>query len=294
MAAGPPATTATPFPSMIAFGSQITWPSTEYLFQLRAALLLEPRLKTFLVAIKELPRVWQDLTAHDPRLTAVPGQAWLDDLVEWVNHGEVLSTSGLPPNVLTMPFTIIIHIIQYFHYIEGLQINHAEVLKNVKTAGIQGFCTGILTAIAVACSEDEEDINVFCVVALKLALCIGAYVDLDGAFANEVNETTSVAVRWRSEGGHDSILETLKSYPEVSMAHKGVDARLQTYSTTGIHLRCFGFNGRHYYHSKKICGRSYPTSVFAGHDCEIYRVRRPVSFLYTPRSARKDLRILRL
>ena len=226
MAAGPPTTTATSLPSMIAFGSQTTWRSNKYLFQLRAALLLEPRLRTFLVAIKELSRLWQDLIAHDPRLTAVPGQAWLDDLVEWVNHGELLSKSGLPPNVLTIPFTIIIHIIQYFHYIEGLQIKHADVIKNVETAGIQGFCTGILTAIAVACSEDEEDINVFGVVALKLALCIGAYVDLDGAFANEVNETTSIAVRWRSEGGHDSILQTLRSYPEVSMAHNGVDANL--------------------------------------------------------------------
>lgn len=221
MAVGPPTRTATAFPSVIAFGSQTTWPSSEYLFQLRAALLLEPRLRTFLIAIKELPRLWQDLIAHDPRLTAVPGQAWLDDLVEWVNHGELQSTSGFPPNVLTMPFTIIIHITQYFHYLDGLQANHAEVLENVKTGGIQGFCTGILSAISVACSTDEEHINVLGIVALKLALCIGAYVDLDGAFATEVNETTSVAVRWRSEAGHDSVLETLKSYPEVSMAHMG-------------------------------------------------------------------------
>lgn len=294
MAAGSPSRAATALPSLIAFGSQTTWPTSEYLFQLRAALLLEPRLRTFLIAIKELPRLWQDLIAYDPRLTAVPGEKCLDDLVEWVNHGELQSTSGLPPNVLTTPFTIIIHVIQYFHYIDGLQTNHAEVLKNVKTGGIQGFCTGILTAIAVACSKDEEDINVFGAVALKLALCIGAYVDLDGAFASEVNETTSIAVRWRSEAGHDSILETLKSFPEVSMTHKDLDARFKTYLVAGIHLRYFRFNGRHYYHPEILCGCSYPKSVLAGHDCEIYRFRRPISFLYTPRSNRKDLRILRL
>ena len=228
MTASPSTATTIPtvFPSIIAFGSQTPWPSSGYLVNLRAALLLEPRLKPFLIAIKGLPTLWRDLIAHDPKLTAVPGQAWLDHLVEWVNHGESQSISGSPPNVLTMPFTIIIHIIQYSHYVHGLQTNHAEVLKNVETGGIQGFCTGLLTAIAVACSKDEEAIDVFSVVALKLALCIGAYVDLDGAFANEVNETTSVAVRWRSEAGHDSILDTLKSYPEVSMAHKGVDVRL--------------------------------------------------------------------
>ena len=230
MATGLPTTTRTSvaLPSIIVFGSQTTWPSSEYLFQLRAALLLEPRLRSFLIAIRELPRLWQDLIAHDQRLTAVPGQAWLAYLVEWVNHGESPSIPGLPPNVLTMPFTIIIHIIQYSVYVHGLKTNHAEVLKNVQKGGIQGFCTGLLAAIAVACSQDEKDIDVFSVVALKLALCIGAYVDLDGAFANGVNVTTSIAVRWRSEAGHDSILEVLKSHPDVSIAHKGVNTRLNS------------------------------------------------------------------
>jgi Starter unit:ACP transacylase in aflatoxin biosynthesis len=220
MAVGPPAGTAMALPSIIAFGSQTTWPSSECLYQLRAALLLQPRLRTFLAAIKELPKLWQDLIVQDPRLTTVPGQACLEDLVEWVNHGEFQSTSGLPASVLTMPFTIIIHITQYFHYLDGLQSNHAEVLKNVEMGGVQGFCTGMLTAIAVACAKHEEDVNILGVVALKLALCIGAYVDLDGAFAREANETTSVAVRWRSEAGHDKVLETLKSYPEVSLTNK--------------------------------------------------------------------------
>ena len=217
MAAGPPISTSMAFPSIVAFGSQTTWPSSEYLFQLRAALLLEPRLRTFLIALKELPKLWQHLVAYDSRLTAVPGQACMEDLVEWVNHGEFQSTTGLPPNVLTMPFTIVIHVTQYFHYLESLQSSHAEILKNVKMGGIQGFCTGLLTAISVACSENEEDVNHLAIIALKLALCIGAYVDLDGAFANQPNETTSVAVRWRSQAGHDRILEILKSYPEVSL-----------------------------------------------------------------------------
>lgn len=217
MAASPPTKTALSLPSVVAFGSQTTWPSSDYLFQLRAALLLEPRLRKFLVAIKELPKLWQDLIAHDPKLSAVPGQACLEDFVEWVNHGQFQSTSGTPPNVLTMPFTIIIHIIQYIHYLDGAQTSHAEVLQHVKTGGLQGFCTGLLTASAIACSKNEEDVNTFGVAAVKLALCIGAYVDLDGAFAVKTNETTSVAVRWRSEAGHDRILETLKSYPGVSL-----------------------------------------------------------------------------
>ena len=217
------------FPSMIAFGSQTTWPSSEYLFQLRAALLLEPRLRHLLVAIKELPRLWQELVSHDSRLTAVPGHACLEELVEWVNHGEFRSTFAMPPNVLTMPLTIVIHISQYFRYLDGLQSNHADVMENLSLGGVQGFCTGLLSAIAVACSKNEGDVNTFSVVAMKLALSIGAYVDLDGAFANEANETTSIAVRWRSEAGHNRVLETLTKYPEVSLTNEGIDARLLTF-----------------------------------------------------------------
>lgn len=219
MSLAPPSTTGMAPPSIVAFGSQITWPSSEYLFQLRAALLLESRLQSFVLAIKDLPAVWRDLVNHDPRLSAVPGQACLENLVEWVNHGEFRSPTGSFPNILTMPFTVIIHISQYFHYLNSLQLHQAEILNHLQVGGVQGFCTGMLSATAVASSRSEEDVNAFGAVALKLALCIGAYVDLDGAFAAESNETTSIAVRWRSEAGHDRILETLKGYPNVNTSN---------------------------------------------------------------------------
>ena len=219
MSLAPPSITGMASPSIVAFGSQITWPSSEYLFQLRAALLLEPSLRSFILAIKELPAVWRDLVNHDPRLSAVPGQKCLEELVDWVNHGEFRSPTGSFPNILTMPFTIIIHIAQYFHYLDSLHLSQADMLKHVRDGGVQGFCTGMLTATAVACSKSEEDVNALGAVALKLALCIGSYVDLDGAFAAETNETTSIAVRWRSEAGHDRILETLKGYPNVTTSN---------------------------------------------------------------------------
>ena len=221
MATSPSFKRTAALPSLIAFGSQTIWPTSEYLFQLRAAIILEPRLRTFLTAIKELPRLWQELVLHDPRLNAVPGQACMKDLVEWVNHGDFQSVTGVPPNVLTTPFTIIIHIIQYFHFLDSLQCDHATVLESLKHGGAQGFCTGMLSAIAIACSENEDEVNDLAVVALKLALCIGAYVDLDGAYADETNETTSIAVRWRSGGGHDKVMEILKRYPEVNIRNGG-------------------------------------------------------------------------
>lgn len=228
--------TATALPSIVAFGSQTTWPSSEYLSQMRNSLLLDPRLRTFITAIKELPHFWQDLLNHNPDLSVVPAQACLDDLVEWLNHGAFKTTKGVPANVLTMPFTIILHICQYFHYLDRLHSRHSEVLEKLKTGGVQGFCTGMLTAIAVASSRNEEEINVMGAVALKLALCVGAYVDLDGTSADVGHATNSIAVRWRSGGGHDRVLDTLKRFPDVGRLATVIVSKTQTYCLAGVHF----------------------------------------------------------
>lgn len=205
-------------PSLIVFGPQTTWPSSDYLFQLRGALLLEPRLAALLSTIKELPQLWQTLVEKDSRLISVPGIASLKDLQEWIDHGVTPSSDTISRNVLTMPFTILIHLVQYFHFLDAEVggVSQSQVLDGVQMGGIQGFCAGILSAIAVSCSKDESDVSKFGSVALRLAFCIGAYVDLDGAFGTEASETSSLAARWRSDSGHDQVLEILKNYPDVS------------------------------------------------------------------------------
>ncbi len=207
-------------PSLVIFGPQTSWPNSHYLSQLRAVLLLEPRLKTFLAAIKELPDLWRALVKNDSRLeNTIPGLEHLQGLWEWIDYGtSPVKYGGVPPNILSMPFTIILQITQYFHYLSGTgcELLHAQVLENAKIGGVQGFCTGILTTIAVACSKDEEDVNRLGAVAMRLAVCVGAYVDMDDLSADESFESVSLAIRWRSEDGLDRVLETLKSYPNVS------------------------------------------------------------------------------
>ena len=214
-------------PSLVVFGPQTTWPTSKYLLQLRTTLLLDPRLRTFVAAIKSLPSLWQGLVEYDPRLSRVPGLDSVQTLVKWVEHGDMPHGVETAPNVLTMPLTIITQVVQYLHYVDSAidSPSHDQILGSVKIGGIQGFCTGLLTAIAVACSSDEDSINELGAVALRLALCIGAYVDLDGAYADEPLETSSLAVRWRPEVGHERTLETLKEslkgFPNVRISVEG-------------------------------------------------------------------------
>lgn len=204
-------------PSLIVLGSQTEWPSTQFLVHLRALLLSDPRLEKFLTAIRELPHLWERLLKSSPNLKKVPGLEAIDHLLQWIEHGEFSWMSDLPPNVLSTPLTIIIHIVHYFDFLktEGNIITHADIIKNVKSAGIQGYCTGFLSAVALACSRNEEDASSLGAVALRLAFCIGAFVDLDGAFADPPNETLMIAVRWKSDNGKDTLLNILQDFPNV-------------------------------------------------------------------------------
>lgn len=204
-------------PSLIVFGSQTEWPSNRILIQLRESLLNDPFLSTFLTAIKELPQLWEVLLESSPNLKRVPGLELANDIVGWIEHGKFSLTSDVPPNILTTPFTIIVHIVHYFRFLKDNRghITHTDIIESVKSAGIQGFCAGFLSAIALACSRSEEDLGSLAAVALRLAFCIGAFVDLDGAFADPPNETCLFAVYWKSGESKDEVLHLLKGFPEV-------------------------------------------------------------------------------
>ncbi|KAF7507855.1 hypothetical protein GJ744_010019 [Endocarpon pusillum] len=205
-------------PSLIVLGPQTPSPSPDHLSLIRQVLLNDHRLQTFLAAIKDLPDLWSVLVEADPSLTQVPGLPLLEGFRKWINHGEFpLQHSGILPNVLSTPLTVIIQIVEYFNYLEhlGPAVSHAQILDNVKNGGFQGFCTGFLAAIALAYSKDEREISEFAAVALRLAVCIGAYVDLDGRFADPPRETSCITARWTPAVGKHQVLDILKDYPET-------------------------------------------------------------------------------
>ena len=205
-------------PSLIVFGPQITLPPAEHLSRLRLVLVNNHRLRGLLTAIKDLPNLWRTLVQLNPELSRVPGSQFLDDINEWIDNGDFpVRSPELHPNVLLTPLTVIVHIIEYFNYLESSEtvVSHSQVINSVQDGGIQGFCIGLLAAIALACSQNEEEIIELGAVALRIALCIGAYVDLDGRFASPPHETSCLSARWSQPVEKDHILSILEQYPGV-------------------------------------------------------------------------------
>lgn len=212
------ATTAI-FPSLLVFGPQTSLPSVEVLDRLRQVLVEYPQLAGLREAVRGLPGIWQKLTELDPDLKSLPAAKHLSDLQRWIEDGVFSYPLDSLPNIYTLPITVLLQItlyIRYLHQLPGGE-EQSRVLEGLKSGGIQGFCIGFLTATAIACSESEKDIVTLGAVGLRLAVCVGAYVDHDGCFANPPNRMACIAVRYRDvDLGREEIALVIQSYPHVS------------------------------------------------------------------------------
>lgn len=201
---------------LIVFGPQTCCPSQDFLSEIRNYLLLEPRLSRFLEALETLPSLWDRLVRHDRSLQSVSGHETLELLRDWTQHGRLPDGVIAESNLFGMPLTIVIHIVQYFHYLDG-NVSHAALVQDVNTGGIQGFCLGLLSAIAVGGATQEAEICVLAAVALRLAACVGAYIDLQRSYTKNSFDTVSLAVRCKSSTSHNSLLDVIQTYPEASI-----------------------------------------------------------------------------
>ena len=204
-------------PALVVFGPQTKWPSHQDLNQLRNHVLHEPQLQILVTAIRELPWLWQSLVNAEPRLRRLPGRELLKLFPKWLDHGTLLQPSE-SPSLLSTPLTVISHIAQYFQYTRNSH-SHGDIQRSTAVGGIQGLCTGLLSAIAVSSSRTLGEIAANGAVALRLATCIGAFVDLNDELAGLGNEACALAVRWKPDcSGEAKTVEVLERFHHVSVS----------------------------------------------------------------------------
>jgi hypothetical protein len=203
-------------PSAILFGPQTKLPTLHHLQRQRDILRSDSQLKVLLETIQSLPSLWNLLLSHEPRFSRIQGHDLVSHLTGWL--GEEPAPSVTPShNIICTPLTVITQVLDYVQYLRDNEsnFNHSQLLGGLSLAGIQGFCTGFLSAAAIACSENVQDIAKYASVVVKLALVIGAYVDLDAELNNL--DAVCVVVKDKSKQSNENKLSRhLETFPGVS------------------------------------------------------------------------------
>lgn len=206
-------------PKLLLYGPQARFPSTEESNQLHRVFTNHTGLFQDIVAtVNELSNLYQQLVTSDPSLSHVPGGASLLSLQRWLQLGDLPKDVDDLPNVAALPLTVVLQTALYLQHLDrnGVKTNYKDSLKSFQQHGVQGFCTGFLTAAATAFSENESQLAGNIGISIRLAMCIGAYVDQNTVYAEPPSPACALSIRWK-QGNFSAaqVKDLLKGYSNV-------------------------------------------------------------------------------
>jgi len=204
------------FPSLTVFGSQIGVPDREYHSSITSFLRQDKNTAPLLQAIDGLPQWWDEVSKSHKVLQKLPGHDLLDGLRQWLVGGAQFELQTPAPNVILGPLTVISHAVEYLSYLRSQPATHAEIWEVAGAKGFQGLCIGHLAAVACASARSEREFIEQAAVVLRLAVLIGATVDLDGRYAEPAKKWTCIVARRRIDASPNAVSEAMSDYPDVS------------------------------------------------------------------------------
>ncbi|KAL7929919.1 hypothetical protein V8C35DRAFT_314154, partial [Trichoderma chlorosporum] len=183
--------------------------TTNTLLELRALLHENSHLNFLSETISELPTIWRAILGACPDLDRLPAEKRLTELSQFFEGGPAPTFSEPADNVLLCPLTVIAHIVEFWKATHGLG-DRSFIGSQLRD--VQGFCLGFLTAAALSCSRNEDQYKSLASTAVRLALCLGAVVDL-----NAVSDPSplTMAVRWKSKAYWQHLQNTIQRHPRT-------------------------------------------------------------------------------
>lgn len=193
-------------------GPQARLPSPQELGQLRQILLGQKVFCESLTAtLKDLPNLLRQLAAFDSTLKWIPAAASIDFLLQWLDSGLLSISVDALLNVTSLPFAVLLQVALFLQHLakNNAGPNYSQTIKSLQRYGVQGFCTGFLTAAAIDFSGNEEQLAEYAATSLRLAMCIGAYIDHNALYAKPSSPVCALSVRWREGQFSKSQVEDL-------------------------------------------------------------------------------------
>ncbi|GKT46889.1 citrinin polyketide synthase [Colletotrichum spaethianum] len=121
------------------------------------------------------------------------------------NSSALLASDQSSRNSRLAVLTVLSHLAEYATYVgyhdsggeenwNGESDAHTKNLESLRAGGIQGLCVGLLSASALACARNLTEAAELGAVAVRLALCTAAFVDLDQM--DSVDPAVCISARW--------------------------------------------------------------------------------------------------
>lgn len=199
-------------PSMAVFSPQSKAPKEAYLDELRSYLCGKLELRPLLDAILDLPKTWSYFAEYNSDIAALnQGLRYTRALSDWIENGNSSNIANAMSGILSLPLLTIIQVVQYFQFLEVKRLRHSDLMERLRDrGGVQGYCGGLMPAIAIACSADEAEIATNASKAMNIALGVGAYGELGDD--ENIEGATTIVVRLKHEGQGEEII---RDFPDV-------------------------------------------------------------------------------
>ncbi|KAF2204385.1 hypothetical protein GQ43DRAFT_387983, partial [Delitschia confertaspora ATCC 74209] len=198
--------------SLLFFGPQLTKLNHTSLADLQSSITTNPGLRFLVDAVTQLPLLWPTIVQSYPRLAKVQGEEQLEKLCSFVQGGDLLNPKTLESNILIAPLTVLSHIVGSLGLF-GESPDSISLKDDTTLGAVQGFCIGFLSAAALSSSCNLEEFKKLAAITLRLAVCIGAVVDLDQESFSPEARHTSVVIRWSTDAQKAILEKVLAAYP---------------------------------------------------------------------------------
>lgn len=211
--------------TLLLFGPQALSANADTLNALRDNVSSSSESTWIAAALESLPGCWEAfLTAFPKYCVTQNASNLLSDLHRWFQAGsgslpsKGTSASTELPNIILSPLVVITHLSEYMRLLDMKETQQGEKRLDVLPPQVLGFCTGLLSASAVAVGgTDRAAVRKFGATAIRLAMIIGGIVDAQDILETS-GPTKALAACWDTDAKEQEMSKILQSFPDVSLA----------------------------------------------------------------------------
>ncbi|PYI32372.1 putative polyketide synthase [Aspergillus indologenus CBS 114.80] len=208
-------------PAVLLFGSLSLSFDEDAFQQLQRVIIPDGRHHWAWETLTCLPQSYHTIVAAIPALESAPTLKHLHDLKDAVQLQQPLTASFPLPNSVLIPLVVVFQLTQYADMIEDATID-LDPRVDLFTASIYGqetlgFCTGLLSAIAVSSARTKQQFCHFAAVAARLGLLVGMVVDACDA-TSSLGPSQSLIAAWSSSEKEQELRQILQAFPEAYLS----------------------------------------------------------------------------